>query len=168
LWLSVVALSMKDTTEKPEFIGGRMRQAREALLMSQQQLADAIGGSKRGIQDNEARNRVPGGEVIFGLVKLGINANWLLTGDGDMWLPSISPQAAQPTAQPYGAISPAVDSVLLQKVIDLFFGWLDANGASVRIDAALHGTVIAVLYSVCKASGKCTEEELQQVLRLAA
>ncbi|MCX7174159.1 MAG: helix-turn-helix transcriptional regulator [Proteobacteria bacterium] len=82
---------MKDTTEKPTFIGGRMRLAREALGLSQQELASSVGGSKRGIQDNEARNRVPGGEVIFGLVLLGINANWLLTGKGPMLLKDLSP-----------------------------------------------------------------------------
>lgn len=63
-----------------------MRQAREHLKLSQQELADKIGVSKRGIQDNETRNRVPGGEVINGFVGLGINANWLLTGEGPMLL----------------------------------------------------------------------------------
>ena len=63
-----------------------MRVAREHLGLSQQELADKLGGSKRGLQDNEARNRVPGGEVIYGFVLLGINANWLLTGEGPMLL----------------------------------------------------------------------------------
>lgn len=68
-----------------------MRQAREHLGMSQQELADKIGVSKRGIQDNETRNRVPGGEVINGFVGLGINANWLLSGDGEMLISSMAP-----------------------------------------------------------------------------
>lgn len=66
------------------WIGGRIKAARESLGLSQDGLALAVGGSKRGIQDNEARNRVPGGEVICGMVRLGINANWLLTGEGPM------------------------------------------------------------------------------------
>lgn len=66
-----------------------MRQAREHLKLTQQQLANSLGVSKRGIQDNETRNRVPGGEVINGFVGLGINANWLLTGDGEMLLADI-------------------------------------------------------------------------------
>lgn len=86
---------MKDTTETPTFIGGRMRVAREALGLSQQEMAKAVGGSKRGIQDNEARNRVPGGEVIYGLVCLGINANWLLTGKGEMLMGKASPRSVQ-------------------------------------------------------------------------
>lgn len=83
---------MKETTDTPTLIGGRMRVAREALGLSQQEMAKAVGGSKRGIQDNEARNRVPGGEVIYGLVCLGINANWLLTGKGEMLLGNRSPR----------------------------------------------------------------------------
>lgn len=67
-------------------VGPRLKQVREALRLTQAELADAVGGSKRGLQDNETRNRVPGGEVIAGFVRLGINANWLLTGEGPMLL----------------------------------------------------------------------------------
>lgn len=66
-----------------------MKAARESLGLSQDGLAQAVGASKRGIQDNEARKRVPGGEVICGFVVLGINANWLLTGEGPMLLKDI-------------------------------------------------------------------------------
>lgn len=70
-----------------------MRAAREALGLSQDGLAKAVGGSKRGIQNNEAHISVPGGEVICGLVGLGINANWLLTGEGPMLLKDVEKPA---------------------------------------------------------------------------
>lgn len=79
--------------QKHSEIGKRMKVAREALGLTQDGLATAVGGSKRGIQENEARNRVPGGEVIAGFVKLGINANWLLTGEGPMLLADLSTMA---------------------------------------------------------------------------
>lgn len=79
-------------------IGGRMKAAREAIGLTQVGLATAVGGSKRGIQENEARNRVPGGEVVAGMVRLGINANWLLTGEGDMLLAGSHPGGAQGAA----------------------------------------------------------------------
>ena len=63
-----------------------MKAARELIGLTQDGLAKAVGGSKRGIQENEARNRVPGGEVVAGMVRLGVNANWLLAGEGDMLL----------------------------------------------------------------------------------
>lgn len=37
---------------------------------------------------------MPGGEVISGLIRLGINANWLLTGDGPMLLADLAPKPA--------------------------------------------------------------------------
>ncbi|MEW6514299.1 MAG: helix-turn-helix transcriptional regulator [Pseudomonadota bacterium] len=86
-----------------------MRVAREHLGLSQQELADELGGSKRGIQDNEARNRVPGGEVIYGLVRLGINANWLLTGEGPMLLADLAPKPPRINAEALGAMLQAAE-----------------------------------------------------------
>lgn len=79
-----------------------MKAARESLGLTQEGLAKAVGGSKRGIQNNEAPISVPGGEVIFGLVKLGINANWLLTGDGPMLLADLAPKPARINAEALG------------------------------------------------------------------
>lgn len=87
-WLStvVVDVSMVVDNQNRAEIGVRMKAAREALRLTQDGLAKAVGASKRGIQDNEAQKSVPGGDVIAGMVKLGINANWLLTGNGLMLL----------------------------------------------------------------------------------
>lgn len=63
-----------------------MRAARDAVGLTQEGLAQAVGGSKPGIRDNEGGKNVPGGKVICGLINLGINANWLLTGEGPMLL----------------------------------------------------------------------------------
>lgn len=78
-------------------VGSRIRAARESLGMTQEALATAISVSVRGIQSNERQISVPGGEVICGLIQLGINANWLLTGEGPMRLSDLVapvPQAA--------------------------------------------------------------------------
>lgn len=93
-----------------------MKAAREALRLTQEGLAKAVGGSKRGIQENEARNRVPGGDVVAGMVRLGINANWLLTGSGEMLVSEVeahrSVQSQSMVAQdvaPY-SVNVSVDS----------------------------------------------------------
>lgn len=83
-------------------VGARMKAAREALRLTQEGLAKAVGGSKRGIQENEARNRVPGGDVVAGMVRLGINANWLLTGSGEML---VSEAEAQRSVQSKSMVS---------------------------------------------------------------
>lgn len=77
-----LTLSVDTYTEKASTaaIGMRIKEARVVLGLSQQDLADAVGGSKRGIQDNESGKNAPASTLIRGLVSLGINANWLLTG----------------------------------------------------------------------------------------
>lgn len=102
---------MKAATQKPTFIGGRMRVAREFLGFSQQGLADELGVSKRGIQDNETRNRVPGGDVINGFIHLGINANWLLTGEGPMLLADLAPKPAPPPQINVPALSAIIEGL---------------------------------------------------------
>jgi len=57
--------------------------------MTQDEFADAIGAKKRGFQDNESGKTIPRSDVIQGIIKLGVNANWLLTGEGEMMLNSI-------------------------------------------------------------------------------
>lgn len=69
-----------------------MRTARIALGLTQDGLALAVSGSKPGIRDNEGGKNVPGGKVICGLINLGINANWLLTGEGPMLLKDLAPE----------------------------------------------------------------------------
>ena len=87
---------MKVGTCQAAEIGERMKAAREALGLTQAALAQAGGGSKPGVQDNEAGKSMPGGKVICGLVRLGINANWLLTGEVPMLLADLTPKPAKP------------------------------------------------------------------------
>ncbi len=107
----VVDVTMVVDNQKNVEVGVRMKAAREALGLTQDGFARAVGGSKRGIQENEARNRVPGGEIIAGMVRLGINANWLLTGEGPMLLADLSAPA------PTGPM-PAINVDCLEALIE--------------------------------------------------
>jgi phage repressor protein C with HTH and peptisase S24 domain len=62
----------------------RLKTARESMGFEQKKLADQLGISFRSWQDYELGKSVPGGKVFEALVKAGFNANWLLTGDGEM------------------------------------------------------------------------------------
>lgn len=64
----------------------RLRAARIALGLKQEELAAQSGVSGRSYQGYEAGRSIPGGEALEGLIRAGINANWLLTGEGDMLL----------------------------------------------------------------------------------
>ncbi len=65
-------------------ISDRLKAARAALGLSQREIAAKSGVSARGYQGYEDGRSVPGGDALTGLASLGINVNWLLTGDGEM------------------------------------------------------------------------------------
>jgi transcriptional regulator with XRE-family HTH domain len=67
-------------------LAGRLKAARAALSLKQTEVAAQSGVSEGGYQKYEMGRSVPGGEAIAGFVRLGINANWLLTGEGPMLL----------------------------------------------------------------------------------
>ncbi|PWG62818.1 hypothetical protein DEM34_10650 [Spiribacter halobius] len=58
------------------------------LGYTQSGIARECGSKLRSWQDYEAGVRTPGAQVIAGLARLGINANWLLTGEGE---PTLGP-----------------------------------------------------------------------------
>lgn len=65
----------------------RLRQIREYFKLSQQQMADALNISKNGYWYYETGKRELKSEEIFSLIKLyNININWLITGEGEMFL----------------------------------------------------------------------------------
>lgn len=47
-------------------------------------MAAAVGCGLRSWQDYESGEKHPGSKVLYGLAMLGINTNWLLTGEGPM------------------------------------------------------------------------------------
>lgn len=97
---------MKASGNNLEEIGARMKAARIFLGHSQDMLSTLLGGSKRGIQNNESGKSVPGGEVISGFIGLGINPVWLLTGEGVMLLSDAQTSPAPPTVPPkYSRVS---------------------------------------------------------------
>lgn len=90
---SVDAFDVKASTYDLPEIGARIKVARKAVGLTQEALALLAGAkSKSGLQDNEAGKNMPGGQMIRALVRAGINANWLLTGDGPMLLSDLLPK----------------------------------------------------------------------------
>jgi len=62
----------------------RLKIARELLVKSQKDMATLLGIGYRSWQGYESGSNYPGGEVFESLARLGINTNWLLTGEGPM------------------------------------------------------------------------------------
>jgi transcriptional regulator with XRE-family HTH domain len=74
-------------------IGGRLRSARAALEKTQEEVSAAAGIPLATYKKYEGDDRRPGAEAIEGFIRAGINANWLLTGDGPVLLEELQHQA---------------------------------------------------------------------------
>lgn len=88
---------MEDRTEEDArfpLLAQRLSAAREALGYTQSGVAAAVPCGFRSWQDYEAGKRVPGAQVVAGLVRLGVNANWLLAGEGPMLLRELGASSA--------------------------------------------------------------------------
>jgi transcriptional regulator with XRE-family HTH domain len=65
-------------------LADRLKRARESLGYTQKKIASFVSVSVQMWRAYEAGSSVPGGNVFEGLARLGLNVNWLLTGEGDM------------------------------------------------------------------------------------
>jgi len=79
-------------------LADRLKIARESTGKSQKDMAAELGTSFRAWQDYEAGKNYPGGKVFESLAKLGLDTNWLLTGEGKMWRPGFGPKVARMAA----------------------------------------------------------------------
>lgn len=67
-------------------IGMRLKEWREANKLKQPEAASIFGVSPSSYQKYEMEIAAPGSAAMEAFVRAGINANWLLTGDGPMLL----------------------------------------------------------------------------------
>lgn len=96
------------------FLPQRLKDARAALGLTQKEMAGNLIVSDRAYQGYEDGRSIPGGGVISGYVRLGINANWLLTGEGPMLLKDLEPPLAPaPMPQPINieALAASLDAM---------------------------------------------------------
>jgi transcriptional regulator with XRE-family HTH domain len=79
-----------------EQLGERLKQARSGLGLTQKELCFRVGMPLPSIKDYETCKRLPGADAICVYVRAGINANWLLTGEGPMLLADLVDATAEP------------------------------------------------------------------------
>jgi transcriptional regulator with XRE-family HTH domain len=82
-------------------VGERLKLFRESLNMGQAQLAATLDGTVGGYQKNEQGISAPNSKALSKLHGLGLNVNWLLSGEGPMLRTSL----------PLGAGAPADEDV---------------------------------------------------------
>ena len=67
-------------------IGMRIKEIRKAKKLNQVRLSELLSATQAAISRYESDQQYPGGEFLTQMVSvLGINLNWLLTGEGEMF-----------------------------------------------------------------------------------
>lgn len=75
-------------------IGARLKVWREGVGLGQSEAAARLGMSESTYQNYEREVRAPRMEAMEAFVRSGLNANWLLTGEGPMLLADLVQPAA--------------------------------------------------------------------------
>ncbi|MGE4449544.1 MAG: helix-turn-helix domain-containing protein [Azospira sp.] len=96
-------------------ISDRIKQARILLKFSQSAASEKSGIPLGTLRKYEQGPSQPGAEAMAGFVRLGINANWLLTGEGPILLDDLNARA-RPAHEP---INVGALSALLQGAVGL-------------------------------------------------
>jgi len=105
----VVASAFSATTAKGT-VGGRLKEARADLGLTQKELCALVGKPLPSLRDYELGKSIPGGDAIAGFIHAGINANWLLTGEGPMLLANLI-STVSPAAFP-GINADALEAII--------------------------------------------------------
>ncbi|MFH1857318.1 MAG: helix-turn-helix transcriptional regulator [Candidatus Omnitrophota bacterium] len=124
----------------------RLREARNFLKISQPEMAKRLGISKPAWQGYELGKNEPGSSVIWGMIRLGFDANWLLTGEGSMTGDEVKYdedllQAVIEISESYWAkeekkVSPSEKASIITNVYDIAIGM---NLEKSKIEELLEG-----------------------------
>lgn len=102
-------------------IGERLRIFRESKKLTQAQMAAAVGGSTPGYKSNEQGTALPNSKLLIGLRGMGLNVDWLLSGEGPMLRADLHGSVQHELVSPerLGFAIAAVDKVAKDKGVSL-------------------------------------------------
>lgn len=135
-------------------VGSRLKLFREFLKLTQVQLAAAIGGTAIAIQGNESGRSMPNSKSLIGLYKLGMDINWLLTGEGQMVL------AKQPSNISGVELGKFADAM---EIIDLY---LVKTGKTLSPDKKRKA--VEALYKLSEGKATIDASVTEMIMQLAA
>ncbi len=136
-------------------VAGRLRMARGRLGLTQKEVAQRINMPLPSYKDYEAGNRLPGGEALGLLILAGINANWLITGEGPMMMTGLAPSDAAPTAPDWKVLAGVIADV-------------ENRMAALKLNLVPEkkAELIGLVYDYYSASGKRDASLLDRFLKL--
>lgn len=80
----------------------RLKAERKRLGMTQQEIAEKVSITRKTWSRYESAKIAPGSEVLLGLVKLGVDTNFVLTGDRVVSIENIDKAAVLTSAEDLG------------------------------------------------------------------
>lgn len=117
----VASLNYSDNLVRKE-IGARIREVLKLKEWNQDRLAAEISSTRRTVQDNIAGISAPNSTSLRGYIRIGVNVNWLLAGEGPMMLADLMKGAAP------------LDTELLKRVVAALEAEIDRLGAELTAD----------------------------------
>lgn len=111
---------------------------------SQAAFAARIGVHKNTLGKYERGEREIGAEALLALVRMGWNANWVLTGEGQPRLSAAASRIAEPAPSGYPA-GRALDPTRLRSAIELVERALGGSEIEPRAKASLVETIYGLI-----------------------
>nr|WP_282183974.1 helix-turn-helix transcriptional regulator [Azospirillum sp. OGB3] len=134
-------------------LGDRLKTVREFLGETQKTMSRRFHLGENTWQSYELNGKLPKGETLADLAALGIDMNWLLTGQGSMRASpghSAAGDGALPPASPEpGATRPVLDLALLSEAVALVEQGLADRGR--HLSPRGKGNLVAALYGLALA-----------------
>lgn len=118
----------------------RLKLVRKTMGMSQAGIVGIIGTTQPSWQGYENGLNVPGGKVLKSLAGLGVNVNWLLTGNGPMMLDQnqdTEPITATPDPTSYLDEDPDIFKELIKRILNYQLTITEAQAGMDRAQALL-------------------------------
>lgn len=163
-------ISSADTaSDVAQHVGSRIKEVRSALKLTQVQLCERLQMPLPSHRDYEYGKRVPPGEVLVRYASLGVNAHWLLTGEGPMLLKG--PQQAMNVALTGVYAGREGAEAELHQVREATIGAYRAGQDRVRRLAETEGQIGSELHNtlaLAVMSGWLSQETLEQLYKAAA
>lgn len=159
-------------------IGARLKAWRDLNRLKQPEAASQLGVAASTYQKYEMDLRAPGADAMECFVRAGINANWLLTGEGPMLLEELQHQGGaelEAARAELAALQVRMDKTLaemapqlevLRKVVLILEEELEE--ADIELTPESKAKVIVILYEHAVKAGALDTTMLRNVLSLAA
>ncbi|MBN8516605.1 MAG: helix-turn-helix domain-containing protein [Candidatus Accumulibacter sp.] len=137
-------------------VGTRIKQARGVLGLTQKDLCEATGMPLPSLKNYEASQRIPGGDAIAALMHAGINANWLLTGEGPMLLAELQAPSTH---------APGMDRDRLRRAVKAMEKGLSAGG--ITMPPGKKAGLLLAVYDLLEEPGVTEEKVINLVIAAA-